>query len=170
MTDPLTLTKLIILYMLETSKEPLKRSSLFGFILEKEYTNFFTLTQAAGELLDSKYTKESVNKTDIFVEITEEGRHALLMFSDRVSPGIKNDIIDYFNAVSVEINNPVTVYTNFYAAGRSGYICELKSSETGMEILDLKINVPTKETAKAMCESFENKYNEIYGLLVDNLL
>ena len=170
MTDPLTLTKLIILYMLETSNEPLKRGSLFGFILEKEYTNFFTLTQAAGELVDSKYTKESVNKTDIYVEITEEGRHALMMFSDRVSQGIKNDIIEHLNATKIEINNPVTVYTNYYAAGRSGYICELKTTETGMEILDIKINVPTKESAKAACSSFEKKYNDIYGLLVDNLV
>lgn len=170
MTDPLTLTKLIILYMLEVSKEPLKRGSLFGFILEKEYTNFFTLTQAAGELIDSKYTKEFINKADIYVEITDEGRHALMMFSDRVSQGIKNDIIAYFDSVEIETKNPVTVYTDFYAAGRSGYICELKSSETGMEILDIKINVPTKEAAKAVCNSFEEKYNDIYGLLVDNLV
>ena len=44
-TDPLTLYKLIVLYMLDKVKFKLTYSQISGFILEKEYTNFLTLQQ-----------------------------------------------------------------------------------------------------------------------------
>ncbi|MCR4684249.1 MAG: DUF4364 family protein, partial [Lachnospiraceae bacterium] len=53
MTEPLTLYKLIVLYMLDQVYFPLTKSQIFDFILEKDYTNYFTLNQAASELIDS---------------------------------------------------------------------------------------------------------------------
>ena len=41
--EPLTLYKLIILYMLDRVNFPLTSAQVSEFILEKEYTNFLTL-------------------------------------------------------------------------------------------------------------------------------
>lgn len=41
--DPLTLYKLIVLYMLNKVKFKLTYAQISEFILEKEYTNFLTL-------------------------------------------------------------------------------------------------------------------------------
>ena len=40
--DPLTLYKLIVLYMLNKVSFPLSSSQISDFILEKDYTNFLT--------------------------------------------------------------------------------------------------------------------------------
>ena len=52
--DPLTLYKLIVLYMLNKVKFKLTYSQISEFILEKEYTNFITLQQVISDLLDSE--------------------------------------------------------------------------------------------------------------------
>ena len=51
--DPLTLYKLIILYMLDRVKFPITTAQISNYILEKEYTNFLTLQQVINELTEA---------------------------------------------------------------------------------------------------------------------
>ena len=53
MQDPLTLYKLIILYMLQRVDFPLTKAQISDFILEKQYTSFLTLQQVISELIDA---------------------------------------------------------------------------------------------------------------------
>ena len=48
--DPLTLYKLIVLYMLNRVTFPLTAAQISDFILGREYTNFITLQQASDAL------------------------------------------------------------------------------------------------------------------------
>ena len=50
MADTLTLYKLIILKMLDQADAPLTGAQITDFILEKEYTNYFTLQQVLSEM------------------------------------------------------------------------------------------------------------------------
>ena len=46
MAEPLTLYKLIILYMLKKVAFPLTNAQISEFVLDQEYTTYFTLQQA----------------------------------------------------------------------------------------------------------------------------
>ena len=46
MAEPLTLYKLIILYMLKKVDFPLTNAQISEFVLDQEYTTYFTLQQA----------------------------------------------------------------------------------------------------------------------------
>ena len=50
LSDPITLYKLMILYMLDHVNFPLTNSQLTDFFLDHEYTTYFTLQQALNEL------------------------------------------------------------------------------------------------------------------------
>ena len=69
MHDPLTLYKLIVLYMLTRVDFPLTKAQVGDFILGKEYTNFLTLQQAIGELIDAGLvTAQSIrNRTHLTI-------------------------------------------------------------------------------------------------------
>ena len=54
MAEAQTLYKLIILYMLDKVNFPLSNAQLSEFILEKEYTDYFTVQQAISELVETK--------------------------------------------------------------------------------------------------------------------
>ena len=51
--ETFTLYKLIVLYMLDQISVPLSKSTINSFILDKGYTNFLTLQQAIGELIEA---------------------------------------------------------------------------------------------------------------------
>lgn len=103
MEEPLTLYKLIILYMLNRVDFPLTNAQVGNFILEKEYTNFLTLQQAVFELTDAGLiaTHSVGNRTHI--TITAEGRNTLSFFENRISDTIKEEIYHYLNENEVRL-------------------------------------------------------------------
>ncbi|MBR6003730.1 MAG: DUF4364 family protein, partial [Lachnospiraceae bacterium] len=72
--DPITLYKLIVLYMLDRVNFPLTKAQVGDFILEKEYTTFLTLQQAISELTDADMVRAKSIRNRTHLEITEEGR------------------------------------------------------------------------------------------------
>lgn len=170
MTEPLTLTKLIILYMLHIAGTPILKTQVLGFITENDYTNYFTLMQACGELCDAKFIEMRMIMNGPHLAILPDGEKALDSFSDRISHGIKDDIVAFFAENHIETKSTLNVNTNYYKAAGNEYIAELSLKDDGMEQLLLRIAMPTEEAVVAMCENFEEKSEELYNLIVDKLL
>ena len=78
MSETQTLYKLIILYMLNRVTFPLSNAQLSEFILEKEYTDYFTLQQAIFELDSSGLIRLETVRNTTLCHITEEGRTTLI--------------------------------------------------------------------------------------------
>ena len=87
--EPLTLYKLIVLYLLNKVSFPLTMAQVSDLILEKEYTSYLTLQQVINELAQAGLitAKTLVNRTHL--QITEEGRNTLSYFENRISDAIK---------------------------------------------------------------------------------
>jgi len=170
MTDPLTLTKLIILYMLHKAGNPMLKTQIFGFIMDRDYTNYFTLMQACSELCDASLIETRIIMNGPHLAILEDGENTLRSFSDRLSTGIKEDVTNFLRENSLEIKSSRNVNTNYYKASRNEYVAELSLKEENSELLMLKISMPTEESVRAMCENFEDRGDELYNLIVDKLL
>ena len=93
--DPLTLYKLIVLYMLNRVSFPLTTAQISDFILEKDYTNFLTLQQVINELTEAGLIAGQTIRNRTHLDITEEGRETLRFFENRISDAIKRDANEY---------------------------------------------------------------------------
>ena len=83
-SDPITLYKLMILYMLGHVNFPLTNAQLTDFFLDHEYTTYFTLQQALNELREAGLVKmESIHNTSRY-EITKEGDDTLSFFGKNI--------------------------------------------------------------------------------------
>ena len=170
MTEPLTLYKLIILYMLDQVDFPLTKAQIFGFILEKEYTNYFTLQQVSCELIESGLvTSESIRNSS-HLRITPEGEDTLRYFEGRISDAIKEEIRAYFHDNELKLRNEVAVLSNYYRITNGQYIAELVARENNTELMNLKISMPGEDAVKSICENWQEKIQEIYAYLMENLL
>ncbi len=170
MTKPLTLYKLIILYMLEQVDFPLTKTQIFCFILDKEYTNYFTLQQAAGELIDEGFVEAKSIRNSSHLSITEEGKDALRYFEDRISDAIKEEISTYFRENELQIRNEVSILSNYYRTTNGEYMAELVAKEKNAELMNLKITMPNEENAKSICENWQKNNQDIYSYLMEKLL
>ncbi len=170
MTEPLTLYKLIILYMLGKVNFPLTNSQISEFILDKGYTNYFTVQQAANELLESGLISSRKARGTTYLESTREGQDTLSYFQARIPPAIIEDIKGYLSEHQYELKNEVAVQSNYYPGIGSDYTVRLQVLEGRGTLVDLALTVPDEQTAALICGNWEKKSQEIYAYLMDALL
>ena len=170
MTEPHTLTKLIVLYMLDKVDFPVTKAQIYDFILEKEYANYFTLTQATFELIEDGYIESSRTHSSTLLSLTDKGRDTLTFFPNRISEGIKNDINTYYEQHRVEITNRMSVMTNYYRTSAGDYVADLFAREKSADLINIKINMPTEESARSVCDNWRDHSSDIYSFILENLL
>ena len=72
LSEPMTLYKLMNLYMLKQVNFPLTNAQLSSFFLDREYTTYFTLQQALNELLEAGLVRKETLHNSSRYEITRE--------------------------------------------------------------------------------------------------
>lgn len=169
MHDPLTLYKLIILYMLDRVDFPLTKSQIGDFFLEKEYTNFLTLQQVIGELSEAGLITAQSIRNRTHLSITPEGRETLSFFGNQINEDIRADVNLFFKEKEIELRNEVSILADFYKSTSGEYEAHLTAKDKGINLVDITISVPTSETASAICDNWQRKNQEIYQYLISQL-
>ena len=167
--DPLTLYKLIVLYMLDRVTFPLTTAQISDFILEKEYTNFLTLQQVISELADTGLMVTRSDNSRTHLTITSEGTETLHFFENRISPAIKAEIHDFFREKEYSLREEVSVQSDYYKSTSGEYEAHLIAKERGINLVDLTISVPNKELAASICDNWLEKNQMIYQYLIEQL-
>lgn len=167
--DPLTLYKLIVLYMLNRVTFPLTTAQVSGFILEKEYTSFLTLQQVINELTDAGMISAQSIRNRTHLAITKEGRETLHYFENRVSDAIKKDIDSYLRENEFTLRNEVSILGDYYKSTSGEYEAHLVAKDRGINLMDITLSVPTEEVASAICDNWQKKNQEIYKFLIQEL-
>ena len=167
--DPLTLYKLIVLYMLDRVSFPLTTAQISDFILEREYTTFLTLQQVINELTDAGMISSRSIRNRTHLAITDEGRETLTFFQNRISDAIKNDINSYFRENELSLRNEVSVLGDYYKSTSGEYEAHLVAKDRGNKLVDITLSVPSEEIASAICDTWQKKNQEIYMYLTKEL-
>ena len=167
--DPLTLYKLILLYMLNRVTFPMTAAQVSDYILDREYTNYLTLQQVIHELLEARLISSKTAHNRTLLSITSEGRQTLHFFQNRISDAIKEDIDTYFRENEYELRNEVSVLGNYYKSTSGEFEAHLVAQERGITLVDITLSVPMENTAAAICDNWQKKNQEIYQYLVEQL-
>ena len=167
--DPLTLYKLIVLYMLDRVTFPLTTAQISDFVLEKEYTNFLTLQQVINELTDAGMLSSQSIRNRTHLAITKEGRETLHYFENRISDAIKSDIKAYFRENEFTLRNEVSVQGDYYKSTSGEYEAHLVAKDRGINLVDITLSVPVEEVAAAICDNWQKKNQDIYKYLIQEL-
>ncbi len=169
MQDPLTLYKLIVLYMLARVDFPLTKAQIGDFILEKEYTNFLTLQQAIGELIDSGLVTAQSIRNRTHLAITKEGRETLHFFKGQIHEDIRADINEFFRQNELELRNEVSILADYYKSAVGEYEAHLIARDKDSDLVHITLTVPSEDTAAAICDNWQRKNQDIYQYLISQL-
>ena len=142
MSDSFTLYKLIVLYMLQKVDFPLTNSQISEFVLDKEYTNYFTLQQALSEMENANLIRLEKEHSRTFYHLTEEGAE----------------------------KNAVAVRADYYRNDNHEFSVRCQVTENHGSLIDLTITVPTEQEAKTVVHHWKQKNQEIYAFVMQNLL
>ena len=170
LAEPMTLYKLMNLYMLHQVNFPLTNAQLSNFFLDREYTTYFTLQKALNELLDAGLVKKETMRNSSRYEITKEGEETLEFFGKNISPAIVSDMDEYLKQNRFRMRNEVGLISDFYKSTNQDYIVHCEVREGKAVLVNLDISVPDKEQAEIMCNHGKDRSQEIYAYVMKSLM
>ena len=170
LSDPMTLYKLMNLYMLKQVNFPLTNSQLTDFFLAHEYATYFTLQQALNELAEAGLIKVKSNHSTTRYEISTEGEDTLDFFGKNIPPAIVSDMDQYLKEHRFRMRNEAGMVSDYYKSTNQDYIVHCELREGRNPLLDLSLSVPDREQAEAMCSQWEKKSQEIYAFIMKSMM
>lgn len=169
-SDPLNLYKLIVLYMLHQVDFPLTRVQIFDYVLEKGYTNYFTLQKAIAELIDAELVLSKINRNNTQLSLSEDGETTLSYFENRIPDAIKEEIDQFFVEKELEIRNDISAKGDFFKSSGKDYTVQLSLKNGNDPLVELSLTAPSEDVARAMCDAWKKKNQDIYSYLMKELL
>lgn len=169
-SDALTLYKLMILFILDKVDFPLTNAQISNFILEKEYTNYFTIQEAINDLIDSELIQSDTIRNSSYYKITSSGTETLSFFNTKIPEAIKEDIIDYLRKNQYSLREEVSTLSDYFEVKKDEFMVRCQVKERNNTLIDLSISVPGEETAVNICNNWKAKSQEIYSYLISNLI
>ena len=170
MAETQTLYKLIILYMLDKVNFPLSNAQLSEFILEKEYTDYFTIQQAISELVETNLIQVETMRNVSLYRMTEDGQNTLTYFGKKISSAIREDIDTFLAEHKYELRNETSTPADYYKTTSGEYAARCRVLEKDSVLIDLTLTVPIEEQAAAICSHWRDKSQEIYASIIKALL
>ena len=146
MADPFTTYKLIVLYMAKHATQALTNSQISEFILDREYTDYFQLQKVLSELTETELLHKRTITNSSYYELTEESR-------------------------GCKVQERILTPADYYTTPQGGYAvrCQIIEKDSST-IMDLSMAAPNKEAAQEICRSWAAKSQDIYEMLMGELI
>ena len=170
MAEALTQYKLIVLYMLDHVDFPLTNTQISNFVLDKDYTTYFTIQQVMSELISAGLIRTESTHNNTHYYITPAGQETLSYFPDKISVAIKTDVLSYFAENRMELKQEISVIADNYKTTNQEFAARCQIKEKDQSLIDLTITVKTKEQAEAVCSNWQKQSEDVYGYLMDLLM
>ncbi len=170
LTEPMTLYKLMNLYMLKQVNFPLTNAQITDFFLSRNTPTYFTLQQALTELLEAGLVAQRDQPQQHPLRDHPRGEETLSFFGKKISPAIIEDIDEYLKENQFRLRERGGPGSDFYKSTNQDYIvhCEVREGKT--PLIQLDISVPDKEQAEAMCSHWRDTSQEIYAFVMRTLM
>ena len=170
MSEAYTLYKLIVLYMLDKLDFPLTNGQISEFILDKGYTNYFTLQQAISEMVEAGFIREEASHNRTLYHLTEEGKETIGFFKNNISPAIQEDITTFLKEKRYDLKTEVSAKADYYPTSNNEYAIRCQIVEHGTPIIDMTLTMPTEQEASTVANNWKKKNQELYAQIVSSLL
>ena len=156
--------------MLDNLEFPMTTSQLSEFFVNKGYTSYFHLQQAINELHDARFIRGDVVRNTTNYYLTASGQEALDMFLGKIPEPIKIDIMDYFSLKKYQLRKEVDITADYYPLKKGEYMVKTQIKEKGSTLMELYLNVVSKEQAIEVCDKWSEKCESVYSKVMELLL
>lgn len=170
-TEPTTLYKLMVLYMLKKVNFPLANSQMTDFFVGKEYTSYFTFQGVVKELEEANLIRSRTIRNITSYEMTGEGEDALYFFNNNLSASIKEDIDKYLSEHRIQFRSEASTVADYYkSSANQEYTVHCEIKEGKATLFSMNLSVPTQEQAERVCGKWQEENQRIYAMVMQSLL
>lgn len=167
--EDFTVNKLIILYLLAEVKMPLSLSQVTQIVLERGYTNYFSLQQYLNELEQSSFLHVLKQNNTSFFEITDKGIEALNFFSSRIPDFIRNELDNFIENNWRTFKSELDIKAEYIPFKSNEYIVSCGVTENDSTLISIDVTVGSKKQAVELCNNWRNNASSLYSQILQVL-
>lgn len=164
--EPETLYKLMVLYLLDNVSFSLTNSQISRFMLDKDYTTYFTLQSVLNELVEANLITARKLANSTYYDITNDGKEALGFFSSEISEAAVSDMDEFLKENKFMMRSESSSTAEYFTIGEGGYNVRFLAMERKKVLLSIDIIVPDEIVAKQMCANWKSQSQKIYSYLM----
>ena len=147
--DPLTLYKLMTLYMLNKVNFPLTNAQLSGFFQEKGYTTYIGFQQVLAELEETQLISYETIRNTYYYKITKDGVETINFFVNKIPVEVIDDMDIFLVDNKYEMRNEVaTTADYFHASNNQDFVVSCKIKEGNATLIEMNLSVPSEDVAE----------------------
>lgn len=161
--------KLKLLYILNFIDLPLTNIEITNYILEYDMMDYFTLQLLLSDLCDAKFTLIKTSNGIEYYSVSETGKAALEMFSDKLPEYFIKEVENNFSRIKKHIKMQRELFGHYYKRKDDEYIVSLQVTENSTTIFNISINVTDEITAKNIIRKWEAAPEKIFGQIINAL-
>lgn len=168
-----TQNKLILLYVMDKMEVPLEDDIVTSICSQDNaWLNYVECKESIAKLCATGFLHKNNAGGKQIYSITPEGRICLANFYTRIPLSLREEITEYVKKSRIAYRKKQEFFSDYYKNKDGSYTVALKINEPngGKALIDLKMNVDSRPTAKYVYTSWEEKATKIYEMLCDNLL
>lgn len=169
-TDATTLYKLMVLYMLDKVNFPLSNSQIADFMLDRQYTNYFTLQEVLSSLASDGFVQILTYRSCTQYKLTKEGIDTISFFYNKISQAIRDDIDKYLKDNKYDLKCEVGTTSDYYKSTNGDFIVHCQVKEGNTNLIELNVAVPLESQADAMCARWRDASQDIYDFVMNKLM
>lgn len=161
--------KILICYILESVKTPMKRNQICDSLQKTGLVNFFDTNSAIDELLENDTIREQEYAGETHLVVTERGGNSAIALENTLLPGVRDRAVKAaLNIVSrarSERENNVKIEN-----AEDGCNVTFEIQSAGVNLLSLTLNVADVLQAEQLKEGFFDDPGALYSDIIERLI
>lgn len=169
-SESITFYKLIILYTLNQVEAPLPSGIISDYVTSQGYTNYFTVQDAFGELLQADLIEEDSTYHMSYYMITDAGKETLELFGGSLSFEMRKEIDTYLKNKRYDIANESSFISDYHRTEDGTYLATCTLREGTHVLFHIELDVTTERDAVRVCDNWKEGCETVYQMAIQQLL
>ncbi|MBQ7344691.1 MAG: DUF4364 family protein [Oscillospiraceae bacterium] len=159
--------KVLILYVTARSQYPMTVQEIYEVSFQDDCLSYFDVCTAIPEMVRSGHLRELEGEK---YEITEKGRHDGQITADSIAYSVKMRAENAVARFNRQIRRSSFVKTDMTARETGDHTVTMSLDDEMGNLMKLELMAPDRRQALRLCKLFEQKAEEIYNLVMMELL
>lgn len=161
-----TQDKLVILHTIKRLSKSITNLQMVDLILETTGIDYFSLQTLLIELQDKKLISLISTGENRYYKITEDGEAMLSSLSTLIPGFLLKRINTKINAIQKKLEQKTVIWADYTPVSDDSFVVECKISENDQILVNLSLNVPTKEQAIGICNKWYENPSRYYADII----
>ncbi len=162
--------KLIILYIIQNFAEPIDNGQITDIFMDYAFVDYFSMQQYLDELVEMHLVDiDRADKVRLYF-LTEHGKEAYEAYIHKIPTSVREKLLKTIRTYKKRERNAADISASFRPLNELSYLAELSIRDSGFPLMEVRLSVGSKETARAVCQAFKENPDKVYTALLGAVL